>query len=117
MRPSSSLAKTHCPSPSGRRWIAAARGETDEGPAPTSDSAAPHPSPRAKARGDTFSPSGRRATVFAFVFGVVGATFLFAPSPALAEFDACRATYAAVGLPRRLGDSDAGETLDRCFKG
>ena len=34
------------------------------------------------------------------------------------EFEACRATYAEVGLPKRLGDSDVGgETQARCFKG
>jgi len=33
------------------------------------------------------------------------------------DFEACRATYAEVGLPARLGDSDVGETQARCFKG
>ncbi|MBL9098081.1 MAG: DNA/RNA non-specific endonuclease [Alphaproteobacteria bacterium] len=38
-------------------------------------------------------------------------------APARADFDACRAAYAEAGLPQRLGDTDVGETQDRCLKG
>jgi len=38
-------------------------------------------------------------------------------APAHAEFEGCRAAYSEVGLPKRLGDSDVGETQDRCLKG
>lgn len=42
---------------------------------------------------------------------------LGAPASSAADFETCRATYAEVGLPKRLGESDVGETQDRCFKG
>jgi endonuclease G len=38
-------------------------------------------------------------------------------SPARADFDACRAAYAEAGLPQRLGDTEIGETQERCLKG
>ena len=38
-------------------------------------------------------------------------------APAHAEFEGCRAGYAEVGLPKRLGDTDVGEVQDRCLKG
>jgi endonuclease G len=38
-------------------------------------------------------------------------------APAAADFESCRATYAEIGLPKRLGESDTGEVRDRCFKG
>jgi endonuclease G len=45
------------------------------------------------------------------------ATIVAVNVPARAEFDACKAVYADVGLPKRLGDSEVGEVLDRCLKG
>lgn len=38
-------------------------------------------------------------------------------APARADFEACRATYTEVGLPKTLGDPDGTEVQDRCFKG
>jgi endonuclease G len=49
--------------------------------------------------------------------GLAIAVVLSFASPANAEFEACRAAYAEVGLPNRLGEVDAGEMRDRCFKG
>jgi len=42
---------------------------------------------------------------------------LGAPAASAANFEACRAIYAEVGLPKHLGDTEVGETQDRCFKG
>lgn len=43
---------------------------------------------------------------------------MLASTPAArADFDACRATYAEAGLPQRLGDTEVGETQERCLKG
>ncbi len=61
-----------------------------------------------------FSLKGRRATLFSCL---AFAAALATPLPSSADFEACRATYAEVGLPKRLGESDIGETQDRCFKG
>jgi endonuclease G len=38
-------------------------------------------------------------------------------APARAEFEPCRAAYAEVGLPERLGETDVGEVQGRCLKG
>jgi endonuclease G len=47
----------------------------------------------------------------ALIVGVAGV------APTRADFDACRATYAEAGLPQRLGDTEVGETQERCLKG
>ncbi|MCE9522500.1 MAG: DNA/RNA non-specific endonuclease [Alphaproteobacteria bacterium] len=54
----------------------------------------------------------RRVLLFAFA-----AASWLPQAHADAEFATCRATYAEVGLPARLGDSDVGETQARCFQG
>jgi len=66
------------------------------------------PSPHEGGRG------AGRGVVLALL--AVVATSMAAP-PARAEFEGCRAAYGEVGLPKRLGDSDVGETQDRCLKG
>ena len=45
------------------------------------------------------------------------AAFAALSAPAHAEFEACAAVYAEVGLPKRLGDSEVGEVQERCLKG
>jgi len=58
---------------------------------------------------------GEAASVLAFL-SLMGVA-LVAPPARADDFAACRATYAEIGLPKRLGDSDVGETQERCLKG
>ena len=52
------------------------------------------------------------------IIALLAAAVWLPPAHADTEFEACRAAYAEVGLPKRLGDSDVGgETQARCFKG
>jgi endonuclease G, mitochondrial len=49
------------------------------------------------------------------LLALVAAALLSPPAHAN-DFTACRATYAEIGLPKRLGDSEVGETQPRCLR-
>jgi endonuclease G len=64
--------------------------------------------------GRTFASTLRQTFTASLLASCVCA---LASTASAGDFEACRAIYAEVGLPQRLGDTDVGETQDRCFKG